>query len=104
MPQYKNTQYGLKQYGAFLPISPGGKNRNWQFIKSRCGYRRKGKTFWLYTHTPVSFHGKTTKIRIKANDKKWIQEETIQLKGTMRHIRLSSNRYDETIYSQQLKE
>lgn len=92
MPQYKRIQYGLKQYGLF---QPAGNNPEivgrWQFVRSRFGYRRDGATFWLYLHTAVALPGKITRFRLSASTGDTIYEESRDLPGAYRRVRLSSN-------------
>lgn len=105
MPQYKNVQYGLKQYGVFQTTTPGGgSNTRWQFIRSRFGAVRKGHTFWLYTHRPATLTGAVTKLRIKTNTSGWIQEETIHVPGKAIRVRLSSNTSNQPLTSGNLIE
>lgn len=108
MPQYKNVQYGLRQYGLFQTggtTGPGdGTKTRWRFIKSRFGAVRKGHTFWLYTHNPATIQGTVTKLRIKTNQGSWLQEETVQVTGKPLTVRLSSNVSLQKIVSGQLLE
>ena len=105
MPQYKNVQYGLKQYGVFQTTTPGSESKTrWQFIRSRFGAVRKGNTFWLYTHRPATLKGAVTKLRIKTNTSNWIQEETVRVPGKAVRVRLSSNASSQPLTSGHLIE
>lgn len=107
MPQYKNAQYGLKQYGFFqTTTNPGSGTTSvrWQFVRSRFGAVRKGHTFWLYTHRPAAIKGPVSKLRIKTNTTNWIQEETIRMKGKPLRVRLSSNTSEKPLTSGNLIE
>lgn len=108
MPQYKDVQYGLRQYGLFQTggtTGPGsGTKTRWHFIKSRFGAVRKGHTFWLYTHNPATIQGTVSKLRIKSNQGDWLQEETLQIAGKAFKVRLSSNASSASVTSGTLLE
>ena len=100
MPQYKQTQYGLKQYGIFQSggVTPEIKG-HWQFVRSRFGLRRNGRTFWLYQHTPVSIQGKVTRLRIQTNQGETLYQKNWQVDGVPKHLRLRANNQSEAIES-----
>ena len=91
MPQYNRTQYGLKQYGTFIPVKQPESSARYQFVRARFGVRKKGKTFWLYQHRAVSVPGRPERLRLRTNTGDSILEDQITVPGRCQAVRIRTN-------------
>ena len=103
MPQYKKIQYGLKQYGLFIPTTGSGRGSRFQFIKARFGIVKRGKTYWLYQHPSVTVKGVTSKLRLTTNKGERITEEQMELPGRHPLLRIKANKQTNWVLSPTLE-
>ena len=95
MPQYKRTQYGLKQYGTFIPTTDPQQSGRWRFVRARFGVRQNGQTFWLYQHTPVQVNSRVKRIRLRDNTGDSLTETYVTRSGYASRVRLTANTGDQ---------
>lgn len=99
MPQYQGFQYGMKQYGLFLPSKTGSEAYNLNFIKSRFGIYLNGQVFYLYQHEPIALPGRPRKMRLSTNTGETVYKEEESIRGQAPLLRIKSNLSNEWIVS-----
>lgn len=100
MPQYNRMQYGLKQYGLFLPIDDTTPGFNFEFIEARMGAKVAGEMIWVYQHRPIEVLGETSAFRLRTSTGETLYEKSIQVRKNSPQMRMRSN-VDDWVYSHQ---
>lgn len=104
MPQYNRIQYGLKQYGLFLPTTDVVPGFSYQFVEARMAVQINGKRVWVYQHAPVDVPGEPQILRLKTNQGETLYERTIVLREKKQKMRLRSNTSDWAYSEQKVEE
>ena len=100
MPQYKNFQYGIGQYGVFEDIMEGSSSKL-LFLKSRFGVLKGSEMLYLYQHTPAKINGQPKRMRLASNLGDTLYKEHLEVAARTPQLRIKSNLSDDWLISQE---
>ena len=93
MPKYGKFQYAIKKYGAFESVVK--KKNKLFFLKARLGIMENGIVKYIYSANPKKIKGERKIFRLSSNKGEMINIQTIQVKGNMDKVRITSNKKEE---------